>query len=378
MYYFQDDFIFIRQAQSSGLSLGYLRGALFQHFSPMSRLADYALAHWFHSGVAAAHTMELVLLGVSVLSFSWAIAELVGPRWWRHLLTLGFGESLALLHLLGWWTATANILPATIFGLLTIAGFARYRRLGGRKWILISLSSYALSLCTHEQSWLVLGYLVLFDLLVCAPDRNFRNGLARLWQERWLWLGYAVLTIAAMINYFVFYYGSVRPKPTFWELAQYVGIQFTQSFAPTAIGLRPLDAGWVNAIALLFDSVLFFAIVIVSIYRRRGAWRVWTVFAVGFLANSILIGANRVGYWGVGYGKQLYYVQAPAFLFLLCVGVAFSLDQSGTPYLVRGDGPRAPADWATSGEHNGSACASWLVSWGSVSTQLYSHLVRQP
>ena len=38
-YYFQDDFIFIRQAQTSSLSLTYLRGPLFQHFSPVSRLA---------------------------------------------------------------------------------------------------------------------------------------------------------------------------------------------------------------------------------------------------------------------------------------------------------------------------------------------------
>jgi hypothetical protein len=333
-YYFQDDFIFIRQAQSSGLSLAYLRGDLFQHFTPMSRLSDYMLAHWFHSSVAAAHAIELVLLGASVLSFSWAIAELVGPRWWRHLLTLGFGESLALLHLLGWWTATANILPATIFGLLTIAGFVRYRRLGNRKWILVSLSSYVLSLCTHEQSWLVPGYLILFDLLVFAPERRFHKALARLWRESWIWLGYGMLTIAAMINYLVFYYVSLRPKPTFTELAQYVGIQFTQSFAASAIGLRPLASGWVNTLVLLFDSVLFLVIVLASLYRRPSAWRVWTVFAVGFLANSIMIGANRVGYYGVDYGQQLYYVQAPVYLFLLCVGAAFSLDPSGVPYVM--------------------------------------------
>ena len=77
-YYFQDDFIFIRQAQTSSLSLTYLRDSLFQHFSPVSRLADYVLAHWFHSSVAAAHTIEMVLLAASVLAFSWTITELVG------------------------------------------------------------------------------------------------------------------------------------------------------------------------------------------------------------------------------------------------------------------------------------------------------------
>ena len=331
-YYFQDDFIFIRQAQTSSLSLTYLRGSLFQHFSPVSRLLDYVLAHWFHSSVTAAHTMELALLAASVLAFSWTIAELVGRHWWRHLLTLGFAESLALIHLLGWWTATANILPATLFGLLTIAAFLRYRRVGNRRWIVISLLSFGLSLCTHEQSWLVVGYLILFDLLVLAPGGRLRGALVRLWREAWIWLGYGCLTVLAMINYFAFYYAPLKPRATVGELIRYVGVQFSQGFAPTAIGLRPLTTGWTNTAALVVDSLVFVVIVTVSIYRRPSAWRVWTVFAVGFLANSIMIGANRVGYFGVDFGQQLYYIQAPAYLFLLCVGSSFSLDLSGAAY----------------------------------------------
>ena len=334
-YYFQDDFIFIRQAQMSNLSLTYLRGSLFQHFSPVSRLADYVLAHSFHSSLVAAHTIELVLLAASVLAFSWTIAELVGRHWWRHLLTLAFAESLALLHLLGWWTATANILPATLFGLLTIASFLRYRRLGDRRWIAISLLSYGLSMCTHEQSWLVVGYLVLFDLLVLAPGGRLREALARMWRESWIWLGYGLLTVLTMINYFVFYYAPVKPRPNFDELIRYVGIQFTQAFAPSAIGLRPLTTGWTNTLAIVLDSLLFVVIVVVSIYRRPTAWRVWIVFGIGFLANSLMIGANRVGYFGVDFGQQLYYVQSPAYLFLLCAGAAYSLDPSGAPYVMR-------------------------------------------
>jgi hypothetical protein len=345
-YYYQDDFVFIHQAQTSSLSLTYLRGSLFQHFSPVSRLSDYVLAHWFHSSVAAGHTIELVLLAASVLAFSWTIAELVGRHWWRHLLTFVFAESLALVHLLGWWTATANILPASLFGLLTIAAFLRYRRVGDRRWIVISLLSFGLSLCTHEQSWLVLGYLILFDLLVLAPGGRLREALARMWQEAWIWLGYALLTVLAMVNYFAFYYAPLKPRATIGELIRYVGIQFSQAFAPSAIGLRPLTTGWTNTAALVVDSLVFAAIVIVSIYRRPSAWRVWTVFGVGFLANAIMIGANRVGYFGVDFGQQLYYLESPAYLFLLCVGAAFSLDTSGAPYARQQEvsgGPRFPA-----------------------------------
>lgn len=343
-YYFQDDFIFIRQAQTSSLSLTYLRGPLFQHFSPVSRLIDYVLAHWFNSSITDAHAIELVLLAASVLAFSWTITELVGHHWWRHLLTLVFAESLALVHLLGWWTATANILPASLFGLLAIAGFFRYRRLGNRRWVVLSLLSYGVSLCTHEQSWLVIGYVILFDLLVFAPGGRFRLGLLRMWREAWIWLAFLFLTIFAMINYFAFYYAPLKPRATIGELIRYVGIQFTQGFAPSALGFRPLTTGWANTTALVLDSFVFVVIVLVSIYRRPGAWRVWTVFGVGFLANSIMIGANRVGYYGVDFGKELYYLQSPAYLFLLCVGAAFSLDPTGAPYVTLQDvsAPRVP------------------------------------
>ena len=311
-YYFQDDFVFIHQAQDIEPVIDVLSARPSSNTSlRCSRLADFALAHWFHSSIAAAHIIELVLLAIAVLAFSWAIAELVGHHWWRHFLTLAFAESLVLIHLLGWWTATANILPATIFGLLTIAAFLRYRRLGNRRWIAISLLSYGLSLCSHESSWLVVGYLVLFDVLVLAPGGRLREALVRLWREAWIWVGYGLLTLLAMINYFIFYYGTVKPRPTISELLRYIGIQFSQSFAPSATGLRPLTTGWTNTAALVLDSFVFAAIVIVSIYRRPNAWRVWTVFGVGFLANSVMIGANRVGYFGVGFGKELYYLQSP-------------------------------------------------------------------
>lgn len=370
-YYFQDDFVFIHQAETSNLSVTYLRGSLFQHFSPVSRLLDYALAHWFHSSIVAAHTIELVLLAATVLAFSWAVAELVGRHWWRHLLTFAFAESLALIHLLGWWTATANILPASLFGLLTIAAFLRYRRVGVRWWILLSLVTFALSLCTHEQSWLVVGYLFLFDLLVLAPGGHLRAALARLWREAWIWLSFVVLTVLAMVNYFAFYYAPLQPRATILELIRYVGTQFGQAFAPSAIGLRPLATGWTNTAALVFDVLAFSAIVIVSIYRRPSAWRVWTVFGVGFLANAIMIGANRVGYFGVDFGVQLYYLESPAYLFLLCVGAAFSLDASGAPYPRQRDIGSTPARVRASHRRPSRGLGVWGVTACVVAVGLY-------
>ena len=70
----------------------------------------------------------------------------------------------------------------------------------------LDVSSYALSLCTHEQSWLVPGFLILFEVFVLAPDRRIGQNLLRLWREGWIWLSYGVLTAMAIINYFALYY----------------------------------------------------------------------------------------------------------------------------------------------------------------------------
>jgi len=334
-FFFQDDFIFVRQAQSARLSVSYLRSPLFQHFSPVSRAANLVLVRWFGTSYPAARALELALFGVTVAAFAWTVGPLVTPWWVGWLLTVAFGQSLATVHLLVWWTATVNILPATLFGLLTMGSFFRYRRSHRKRWAVLSLLTYTLSLGTHEQAWLVPGYLLLFAVLVLEPRVPIRDALARLRGEWWVWGGFLVLTGAAIANYFASYYASVEPRTTPGGFARFLGIQFTQAFAPAVTGVRPLSVGWVNTAATVAASVVLLAVVAVSVAIRRGAWRPWIVMGVGFLVNALLIGANRVGYFGSGYGKQLYYVQAPAVLFLLCVGSALAPRDDG-PNVRRG------------------------------------------
>ena len=67
-----------------------------------------------------------------------------------------------------------------------------------------------------------------------------------------------------------------------------------------------------------------------------------------------MTGAKRVGYFGVDFGKQLYYLQSPAYLFLLCVGAAFCLERPGVPYVTHQEvsvQPRALAHPRQRGEH---------------------------
>jgi hypothetical protein len=329
LYYTQDDWVFLEQAQTSPFGLTYLRNQLFQHFSPISRVSDYLVVHDLHSDYTDVRSIELSLLGVAVLVFAWTVKGFVGQVWWRHLLTMLFAESLALVHLLDWWTATANILPATILGLGTLGAFVRFRRRGGFKWGLLTVVCYALSLLSHEQSWLVFGYLLLFEVLVITPPRSLRDMLHQIGREWRLWVPLAVRTGAAIVNYLLFYYAELRPRPTAGQMFAFVRILFDEAFAPSAAGLRPLSGGVVPRYAWAIDVVIVLIVVTATIVRSRRAWRAWVVFALGFLANALMIGLNRVGVYGPLYGREMYYVQAPAYLFILCLGAAIGMPRGG-------------------------------------------------
>jgi hypothetical protein len=324
-YYDQDDFIFLRQARTKPINLAYFRANLFQHFSPLSRLGDLFVARYLPGQPTSAHYLAVALFVGCVAAFAWTITALTGRVWWRHLLTLAFGESLATVHLLGWWTAALNILPATLFGLLTIGCYLRYRKQGTKRWALLSVAAYAVSLGAHEQSWLVFGYLLLFEVLILSVGRGWRTALGRL-REAWvLWLAYLALTVAALASYFEFYYSQVRPRPTAAQLVQFVGVLYGQALAPSIVGYRPLSNGVVSTPTAITDGAIVAAFIVVTIVIARSAWRVWAVFAIGFLANAYMTGANRVGLYGPKFGRQMYYVESPAWLFLLCAGAAVSL-----------------------------------------------------
>lgn len=320
-FYFQDDFVFLRQAGASKFDLSYLRDQLFQHFSPVSRVGDYLLFHDFNDSFDVAKIAILLMYGASVMAFAWAIgAFLASP--YRHMLTFVFAESLAMVHIAGWWTAALNIMPATILGLCTIAAYGRYRTGRGTQYGVGAVVFYAASLLTHEQSWLVFGYLALIEILIVGGPLRNRATPLRTRANYWVWSSLTALTGLAISNYMAFYYVPMKPRPTVMQMLDFLGVLFGEALSPSLTGFRPLHGGGVFTFAYLLDVSLVVLAIIVTTVLFRGAWRAWTVFAIGFLANGLMIGLNRVGLYGADYGRSMLYVQAPQYLFMLCLGLA--------------------------------------------------------
>ncbi len=326
-YFFQDDFLFLEQARTQPFGLTYLREDLFEHFSPVSRLLDSVLALTTPPSFALARTIQMVLFAATLAAFGWVMVTILGHRWSALVVTVLFGQSLFLMRLLMWWTATANILPATCFGLLAMGFYLRWRR-GGSAWQLAgSLLAFAVALLDYEDAMLLPVFLLLIRLLVLEDRLTPLAWLRAVWKEKWAWLAYGVMDVVALANYLLGYYVSVA-RPSLAQLGRFLELGLFESFIPALFGVKdpqlPVTSHLGLVVALDLIAVLGVGIVV---WRRPRAWRCVVVFVLVFLIAMVPLGLNRITLFGVGIGQELYYQQSVQFMFWILV--AFTLAPAG-------------------------------------------------
>jgi hypothetical protein len=335
-YFFIDDFIFLRQAQIERFGPGYLRSGLFEHFSPISRLLDKVLVTVDPAGFGFAHALQLAMYLAAVLAFALALRTILGNSWLAFALTLLFGQSVFLVHILNWWTATANILPCTVFSLLAIVGYLRWRETRSRWWLAASVAAFGGSLLDYETGMLFPIYLGVLVLLVLEDDLHPRNWIAVLWRERAAWACYGVLEIVALWNYYTNYYQPM-PHPSIGKLVHFLELGLFEAFLPALVGIADPEAAISHhaVVIVLADLLVAFAIA-ATVYRRPRAWRCVVAFLIAFVVTLAPVGLNRIQQFGLGYAQQLYYHQAAQFMFLLLA--AFALGARSPPRANRGLG----------------------------------------
>ena len=205
-FFFVDDFLFMGQARMQPFGVSYLRERLFEHFSPISRLLDTLLVVVSPGSFTLAHGLELAMYAAVLVAFAFVVGAILGNTWATFAFTVAFGQSVFLMRLLNWWTATANILPATVFMLLALGCYLRWRERRSRALLAASLAAYALSLLDYETAILFPAYLALITFGVLEWRSGPRGWLATLWRERWAWIGYVGLAAAELVNYYLYYY----------------------------------------------------------------------------------------------------------------------------------------------------------------------------
>jgi hypothetical protein len=347
-FFFVDDFLFMEQARTESFGVGYLRHPLFEHFSPITRALDTALVELAPGSFVLAHGFELALYAAALVAFALVMGQILGNSWSAFAFTLGFGQSIFLMRLLNWWTATANILPATVGVLVALACYLRWRERGSWPLLAVSFAAFALALLDYETAMLFPAYLAVISLLVLERRPGPRAWLATLWRERWAWAGYLLLEAAALWNYYTYYYYPAI-RPSLGQLLHFSSIALFQAFIPSLAGVQyPEDASG-HTLPFILAAVVVGAIVIATLYLRPRAWRCLVGFVAVFLISMLPVGLNRIHQFGVQTGAVLYYQQSLQFMALVLAAFAVSGRWSGrressgrSPrWLARMRGPRA-------------------------------------
>ena len=168
---------------------------------------------------------------------------ILGNGWAAFALTIIFGQSIFLLRLLNWWTATANILPSSVGMLFAFWCYLRWRESGSRKLLVGSFAAFAVSLLDYETAILFPAYLALVSGLVLERRPGIRSWVALVRRERWAWTGYIVLDVAALINFYSFYY-SPTARPSLHAIGSYLLVALFETFVPALVGIKyPANPG---------------------------------------------------------------------------------------------------------------------------------------
>jgi hypothetical protein len=338
-YFFRDDYEFLNQARTQNFGLVYLREGLYEHFSPISRLLNSMLVALAPGSWLLAHGVELALYAAALIAFALVMHTILGKGWSAFVLTIIFGQSLFLIRLLFWWTAAANILPASIFMLLSIAGYVGWRKVGSGPLLLGSFAAFALALLDYETAMLLPVYLAVISLLVLEPHLGPRGWARRLWRERWAWTAYLALDAAALVNYYRSYYHAAV-SPSVQAVAHYLEIALVQTFLPGLLGIKNSPAPLVVAAV----GIVVVAAVAVTLYLRPRAWHCLAAFILVFLVTMLPLGLNKIVRFGVTIGDVYYYQQALQFMFLVLAAFAISPRWSGRRVRSANTSPRASAN----------------------------------
>jgi hypothetical protein len=323
-YFFVDDWLFTEQAHTQPFGLSYLREPLFEHFSPVTRLLDKLLVAIAPGSFAFAHAVQLAMYGLAVAAFAWVVRMILGNSWRAFALTLLFGQSLFLMRLLNWWTATANILPSTICMLVAIGAYLRWREIHSRRWLAVMLGAFAAALLDYELALLFPVYIALISLVLLGDEAGPRAWLAAAWRERWGWAGLSILEGLALVNFYSSYYFPMA-HPGAGQMIRYMELALIEGFLPALVGIKDPQAAVAQYPAVIAGCVVaLLALAGLWIYTRRRAGRCMAAFAAVFVITMLPVGYNRIRLWGVASGQEFYYQQSVQFMFLVLVALAIA------------------------------------------------------
>ncbi|HEX3909339.1 MAG TPA: hypothetical protein VHW67_01390 [Solirubrobacteraceae bacterium] len=329
-----DDNFFLVLAGQEGFTWHWLTSVQFEHWD-IAEHAAISLQHaLFFFDYRWALLVMLAILGGSAWLLERVLATFVKSRSVTVALALWFALNILWVRPLQWWAAGVQYLPYTFFELLCLYGFLRYYADRSPRWIAVSGGALAAGLLFYEKPAYMLLYLVLLRVLLMARDLRPRAVLSAFWRERAIWITYLLIIAVWAAGYIHAHaYSSSRGAVGIGQYLTYFRILWLQTLVPClasvtipASHLDPLQVAFV-----VIAQIVVVAGVVLSLRRKRQAWRAWAFLAIVVLANGVLVARSRIGQFGVGIANDPRYLVEYAWLVPLAVCAAFSREAVITP-----------------------------------------------
>jgi hypothetical protein len=268
----------------------------------------------------------LGLLGGSIYLFERILATIIRNRWITITFALWFGLNVLWIRPLQWWSAGVQYFPYTFFDLLCLYAFMRYQASGQRRWMGISAAALAAALLFYEKPAYMVIYLVLLRVLLMEEDLRPGSVLSDLWRERGVWALYGAVIVVWGAGYIHAHaYGS-HGSVTIGQYVAYFRIFWLNTLVPSLASIT-IPAFKLSALQILFvilSQAVVLACVLVSVRRKRAAWRAWSFFAIIIVLSAALVAHSRVAQFGVGIANDPRYLIDFAWLVPLTLCAAFA------------------------------------------------------
>jgi hypothetical protein len=323
---FNDDYLFLGQADRTPLGFGYLTEGLFQHFSPVSRLLNAMAVGVLPEHGWVARAVMLLLYAAYVGAVLMLSVVLIGRTWLGLLTFASLATSLAVLPLANWWTAALNILPALTGSALCLAGAVALARGRSTWWGVLAFIGYLVAVLDYETAVLVPAYAVLWVVLFPGPDG--RVSLGTLWRRTgWLWVALGVVGVLTLVNYRVNYYVDTAGA-SLGEYAEAMARSLGQVQLPLVLGFSDLDHQLFSWCGTALAALGVLALLLRAV-RRPAMWKGLIFALAGWLLPSAALVLNRIGVVGQPIVKIPYYYGLSTML--LVVGIAAALAAAVDP-----------------------------------------------
>ena len=318
---FQDDFIFLGQARIDGVHDGvvlptrltwdYLSKALFEHFSPVTRLLFWTLGKSTDPRLVG-RIMVLSLVALVVVAFGELTRAVLGRTIAALLVAMIATQALVLTRLAAWTTASFNILPAVAFTTLSLTLAYRYLHDPTKRAAAAgSVVFYGLAVLDYEFAMLLPLFVLAWFLLCLAPELGRSATIARLRATAVYWISLGIIGVAAAVNYRLNYYIDTLPRGSAGSTLRTLWYSLLQGLFPAILGVYSPTAGNFG-VATVLVCVAWIVIVSAAVVFGGGpAVRAVVFGAFAWLVCNLLLAYGRSAVNGVGIGIELYYAGFP-------------------------------------------------------------------